>query len=259
MKFSRTMKIVGSVLGAVAAAVGIWAAIRGIYKPAASIGIVDVHFSSAPVDSFGDAKVPVIEVFVHNSGEHAALITEADFNVLRQWSLVRQFAINEVLVSSAQYDVVFYPAKDTPYVQTVPVSHTIKSDESDRLKFVLKPEPLKAFEGIYKFELSLRYNSTRETAKRIIAVVMPELTESPEYFYSAFDTYRKNSKVIGKYTEMISQEMNTPRAEQRAHEVDKHNREALVQVVSSPPQVEFQSDRTKSLVENARREAGATH
>jgi hypothetical protein len=47
------------------------------------------------------------------------------------------------------------------------------------------------------------------------AVVMPELTESPEYFYSAFETYRKNLKPIGKYTEMISQEMNTPRAEQR--------------------------------------------
>jgi hypothetical protein len=78
--------------------------------------------------------------------------------VLRQWSLVRQFAINKVLVSSAQYDVVFYPAKDTPYVQIVAVSHTVKPDESDSFKFVLKPDPLKAFEGIHKFELSLRYN-----------------------------------------------------------------------------------------------------
>jgi hypothetical protein len=157
-----------------------------------------VHFSSVPADSFGSVKLPALEVFLHNTGEHAALITEADFNMLRQWSLVRQFGINEVLVSSAQYDVVFYPAKDTPYAQTVPISHTIKPDDSERLKFILRPEPLKPFEGIYKFELSFRYDSTKETTKRTIAVVMPELTESPDYFYSTFDAYRKNLKVSGK-------------------------------------------------------------
>jgi len=73
---------------------------------------------------------------------------------------------------------------------------------------------------------------------------------------SAFDAYRKNLKVIGKYTEMISQEMNTPRAEQRALEVDEHNREALAQVMS-PPSVDFQSERAKSLEEIAKKEGRA--
>jgi hypothetical protein len=191
------MKTVGSVLAAAGILVGIWVGLRGIYKPSALVKIVDVHFSSVVADSFGDAKFPVIEVFVHNSGEHAALVTEADFNMLRQWSLVRQFGVAEYLRSSAQYDVVFFPAKDTPYVQTVPVSHMIKPDDSDRITFVLKPEPLKPFEDIYKFDLSLRYDSTKQTAKRTVAV-----------FYSAFDAYRQNLKVIGENTKMIKEEMS---------------------------------------------------
>jgi hypothetical protein len=52
---------------------------------------------------------------------------------------------------------------------------------------------------------------------------------------------------------MISQEMNTPRAEQQALEVDEHNREALAQVMS-PPSVDFQSERAKSLEEIAKKE-----
>lgn len=254
MKFSMWKRIgaaVGALVGAAAALAGIAAFLISI-KPA-SIEIVDVHFSSVPADPYG-TLLPVVDVLVRNTGNHTAVITQAEFNVIRIWSLIRIEPINEIIQSSAQYDVVFYPNRDTPYNQMVPVSHVLEPGKSDRFKFVVKSEPLKPFEDIYEFQLSLHFDSKKQTAGRKIVLVLPDLTANPpDYFYSAFEAIRKEANDDPVHHKSTIELLNDPIAEHAARATDEHNREALLEVTSLS-NIDYQTERAISLEDMARKE-----
>lgn len=255
MKFSLSKsmwKKIGAVLGAVGTLVTIAVSLISI-KHSASIEIVDVHFSSVPADAWG-TLLPVVDVLVHNTGDHTAVVTQAEFKVIRIWSLMRISNINEFIQSSAQYDVVFYPNKDTPYRQMVPVAHVLKPDESDRFKFVVKSEPLKPFEDIYEFQLSLHFDSKKQTAERTIVLVLPDLTANPpDYFYSAFEAIRKEANNDPVHHKSTIELLNDPIAEQAARVKYEHNREALLEVTSLS-NIDYQTERAINLEDMARKE-----
>ena len=158
-------------------------------KNPANLTITDLTLDEVPVESISEMtgstvfrhRVPVLHVFLSNTGGKQALASRCAISVRKKWILTSQQPLNFGLKPSGSYELVIDPHREAPYDLEVNISLVIPPSTSDRFDLQINVSPLTGFEQIYHLYLEVIYGDKR-TAGADCVVVLPAIEKLSKYF-----------------------------------------------------------------------------
>jgi hypothetical protein len=235
--------IVVAIISVVGALVGTVITVR---RTPADLKLVDISVSDRPdsmtVGTVEHFNLATLNIHMKNDGDKSALVTAIDLEVKDVWPLELIEPKAEYLNASQTYSVEIDPGRPTPYSLTVPISQTLKGDQTDQIKLNIGLKPLKPFEIVFHVSCSLVYNGGAKTSAVDEVMVLPDLSamDTPYFLadYNELSKYR--SKATGKPLVTFG-----PKA---AREVDGYNRQILLKAAAIGAKM---NNRATALIEKA--------
>jgi hypothetical protein len=162
---------------------------RGLAKSPPKLMIADLTIDEVSVERKSEItgnvifqyKVPVLHVFLSNTGGKQAIASRCAISVRSKWNLVSQGPLQFGLKPSGSYELVIDPHREAPYDVEVNISHVLPASSSDRFDLQINVEPLTGFEQIYYLYLEVVYGDQR-TAGVDCVVVLPVIDNLSKYF-----------------------------------------------------------------------------
>jgi hypothetical protein len=179
-----------------------------------------------------------LQIFLKNDGDRTAVASGVEMSVKDVWRLRLQFSLNFFQDASHEYSVELDPTRSAPYTLTIPISQSLKGDESDRVNVSIGLNPMKPFENIYHISVRLLYNTDQKTNETDVVLVLPDEGASDRsYFLGEYRTemdamaasqkanedYRRKHKVKKESLDLVSMF----RDDKKAAEIDHYNRDLI--------------------------------
>jgi len=150
------------IIGAILSGIIIPLILKCIFPPRSNLKLVDIFMEENYIEPC-DPYI-VLDIKVKNDGEKTAFLKRARFYVMKVWELKPEALILRApTLPSAEYDIELSPL-GVPYTQDKAISHSIKTNDVDRIVFKIKgPGLFKNGCYIYHIKVSLVYDEKDKT------------------------------------------------------------------------------------------------